>query len=87
MKDKHDLTLISEAYASIIDNKTSNMPKGLQSMLNMYIAQFPQYEVVLNAIKEEALAASGNIEAHAANNIEDANEEEQAKRLAYWLES
>jgi len=86
MKDKHDLTLISEAYASIIDNKASNMPKGLQSILNMYIAQFPQYEVVLNAIKEEALAASGNIEAHAAN-IEDANEEEQAKQLAYWLES
>ena len=86
MKNKHDYTLISEAYASIIDNKASNMPKGLQSMLNMYIAQFPQYEVVLNAIKEEALAASGNIEAHAVN-IEDANEEEQAKRLAYWLES
>jgi CTP synthase (UTP-ammonia lyase) len=81
---KTDIQLIAEAYLG--GGKPSQQPQGLQTTIDKYIEQFPEYESVLTAIKEVALDAAGNIDADSINQ-DDPNKEEEAKQLAFWLQS
>jgi hypothetical protein len=86
MKDKHDYKLIAERYDRVIGESIQQTGEGLQTKLNKFITQFPQYEQALNSIKEVALEVAGNIEADAANQ-DDPNKEEAVKQFAFFLES